>query len=66
MNFLSTKSQKNAIPPQNRCSKEIYYFIYERLEATYFPLGTLEKFVTLELDFIICWPRFKFMQIVES
>lgn len=61
MNFLSTKGQKNAIPSQNSGSKEIYYFIYERLEATYFPLGTLERFVTLELDFIICWPRLKFM-----
>lgn len=50
MNFLSTKIQKKN-PPQNCCSKEIYYFIEERLEATSFPLGALERFVTLELDF---------------
>lgn len=43
MNFLGTKGQKNTIPPQNHCLKDICYFIYERLEATYFPLGTLEK-----------------------
>lgn len=43
MNVLGTKGWKNTIPPQKHCFKEIGHFIYERLEVTYFPLGSLEK-----------------------
>lgn len=58
MNFQSTKGQKNAIPSQNDCSKDIYNFIYETLEATYFPLGPQERSMATELDYIICCPKF--------
>lgn len=59
MNFQSTKGQKNAILSQNGCSKDIYNFIYETLEATYFPLDVLERSMATELDYINRCPKFK-------
>lgn len=66
MNFQSTKGQKNAIPSQNDCSEDVYDFIYETLEARYFPLGPLERSMATELDCIICCLKFKHWSLSQT